>query len=93
MLRAAEYKHNAEECREQAKQMLRSEDRDSFEQIAQFWERLANARERHPEPELEAETLQAKAAGPSTPQLHRWQMERRRQGISEFIPDLDPLRV
>ena len=56
MLRAAEYKHNAQECREQAKQMPWPEDRDTLEQIAQIWERLASVRERHPEPELEAET-------------------------------------
>jgi len=58
MIRAAEYKHNAQECRAQATQMLRSDDRDALERIAQIWERLANVRERHPEPELEAQTRQ-----------------------------------
>jgi hypothetical protein len=56
MIRAAEYKHNAQGCREQAKQMLRSEDRAALERIAQIWERLADVRECHPQPELEAET-------------------------------------
>ncbi len=49
MIRAAEYKHNAQECRTQAKQMLRSDERDALERTAQIWERLANVRERHPQ--------------------------------------------
>ena len=53
MIRAVEYKHNAQDCREQAKQMLRPEDRDALERIAQIWERLAIIPELHPEPELE----------------------------------------
>jgi hypothetical protein len=56
MIRAAEYKHNAQECREQATQMLRSEDRDVLERIGQIWEKMAEVREHHPEPALEAET-------------------------------------
>lgn len=50
MLRAAEYKYHAQECHELAELMLRPEDSDAFEQIAHIWERLANVRERHPEP-------------------------------------------
>jgi hypothetical protein len=56
MIRAAEYKHNAQGCREQAKQMLRSEDRDALERIAQIWERLADVRECYSEPEMEPYT-------------------------------------
>ena len=41
MIRAAEYKDNAQQCRELARQMLRPEDRDALERIAQIWERLA----------------------------------------------------
>jgi hypothetical protein len=59
MIRAAEYKHNAQECREQATQMLRSEDRDVLERIAQIWERLANVREHHPELEREPQMERA----------------------------------
>ena len=55
MIRAAEYKHHAQECREQAKQMLRSEDRAALERIAQIWEKMAEVREHHPEPEPEPE--------------------------------------
>ncbi len=50
MLKAAEYKYHAQECRELAERMLRPEDSDAFEQIAHIWERLANVRESHPEP-------------------------------------------
>jgi hypothetical protein len=53
MRRAAEYKHNAQECRELAKLMLQPEESGSLERIAQIWERLANLRERHPELERE----------------------------------------
>ena len=49
MIRAVEYRYNAQECREQAKQMLRSEDRDALERIAQIWEKMADVREHHPE--------------------------------------------
>jgi hypothetical protein len=55
MIRVIEYKHNAQECRKQAKQMMWPEDKVALERIAQIWERLANVRERHPEPELEPE--------------------------------------
>ena len=50
MIRAAEYRDNAQECRELAKQMLRPEDREALERIAQIWERLAIVPEIHPEP-------------------------------------------
>ena len=40
MLRAAEYKYHAQECRELAELMLRPEDSDTFERIAQIWERM-----------------------------------------------------
>jgi hypothetical protein len=53
MIRAAEYRDNAQECRELAKQMPRPEDREALERIAQIWERLAIVPELHPEPELE----------------------------------------
>ncbi len=49
MITAAKYKHNVQECRTQAKQMLRSDERDALERIAQIWERIANVRERHPQ--------------------------------------------
>ena len=52
MIRTAEYKDNAKECRELAKRMLRPDDRDALERIAQIWERLEIVSERHPEPEL-----------------------------------------
>ena len=55
MIRAAEYKHHAQECLEQAKRMLRPEDRQALERLAQIWERLANIRQRHPELEPEPE--------------------------------------
>jgi hypothetical protein len=54
MIRAAEYKDNAQECRELAKQMLRPEDREALERIAQIWEKLADARAHNPQLELEA---------------------------------------
>jgi hypothetical protein len=54
MIRTAEYKDNAQECRELAKRMLRPEDKDVLEQIAQIWERLAVIRDRHPDPEFAA---------------------------------------
>ena len=50
MIRAAEYKDNAQECRELAKRMLRPEDGDALERIAQIWERLAMVPERPPDP-------------------------------------------
>ena len=53
MIRAAEYRDNAQECRELAKHRLRREDRDALEQIAQIWERLAIVPELHAEAELE----------------------------------------
>jgi hypothetical protein len=56
MIRAIEYKHNAQECRKQAEGMLRAEDRNALERIAQIWERLAKLRKRHPQLELEPET-------------------------------------
>jgi len=55
MIRAAEYKHHAQECREQAKRMLRPEDRDALERLAQIWEKLADVREHHPKLELESQ--------------------------------------
>ena len=55
MIRTVEYKDNAQECRELAKRMLRPEDRDALERIAQIWERLDMISERHPDPELEPE--------------------------------------
>jgi hypothetical protein len=55
MIRAAEYKDNAQECRELAKQMLRPADRDALERIAQIWEKLADVGEHHPELEPEPE--------------------------------------
>jgi hypothetical protein len=56
MIGVIEYKHNAQECRKQAQGMLRLEDKDTLERIAQIWERLANLRKRHPQLELEPET-------------------------------------
>ena len=56
MIRAVEYKHHAQECREQAKQVLRSEDRDALERLAQIWEKLADVREHHPELEPQRES-------------------------------------
>ena len=53
MIRAAEYKRHAQECREQAKRMQRPDDKDALEQLAQIWEKLADVREHHPELELE----------------------------------------
>ena len=55
MIRAVEYRHNAQDCREQAKRMLRPDDRDALERLAQIWEKLADVREHHPElePKLE----------------------------------------
>ena len=38
MIRAAEYKNRAHECRELAKRMLRPEDRCALERLAQIWE-------------------------------------------------------
>jgi hypothetical protein len=56
MIGIIEYKHNAQECRKQAQGMLRPEDKDTLERIAQIWERLENLRKRHPQLELEPET-------------------------------------
>jgi hypothetical protein len=41
-----DHKDNAQECRELAKRMLRPEDRDALERIAQIWERLEKVGER-----------------------------------------------
>ena len=49
MIRAVEYKHHAQECREQAKRMQWLEDRDALERLAQIWEKLADVREHHPD--------------------------------------------
>ena len=66
MIRASEYKHNAQECRKQAKGMLRAEDKNTLERVAQIWEKLANLRKRHPQLELEPETHLSKlSAGPT----------------------------
>jgi len=54
MIKAAEYKRHARECREQAKRMQQPEDRDALDRLAQIWEKLADVRERHPELEREA---------------------------------------
>ena len=54
MIRAIEYRHNAQECRKQAKGMFRAEDKNTLERIAQIWEKLAS--KRHPQLELELET-------------------------------------
>jgi len=64
VIRAAEYKDHAQECRELAKRMLRPEDRDALERIAQIWERLETVSERHPDPELEPEHTERKTKGP-----------------------------
>ena len=58
MIRAAEYKHHAQECREQTKRMQWPEDRDALERLAQIWEKLADVREHHPdlEPEPQRES-------------------------------------
>ena len=45
MIRAAEYKRHAQECREQANRMLRPEDRGALERLAQIWEKLTDLRE------------------------------------------------
>jgi hypothetical protein len=55
MIRAAEYKCHAQECREQANRMLRPEDRVALERLAQIWEKLADVREHHPELEPKPE--------------------------------------
>jgi hypothetical protein len=49
MITAAEYKDRAQECRQEAKRMLRPEDRDALERVAQLWEKLAYVCERAPE--------------------------------------------
>jgi hypothetical protein len=60
MIRAAEYKRHALECREQAKRMQRPDDRDALERLAQIWEKLADVREHYPELEPKPEmTLQS----------------------------------
>ena len=72
MIRAAEYKENAKECRELAKRMLRPEDEDALERIAQIWERLEIVSERHPDPEPERNTterLKAKTRPALTEQI------------------------
>jgi len=55
MIRTAEYKDNAQECRELAKRMLRPEDRCALGRLAQIWERRDMISEPHPDPELEPE--------------------------------------
>ena len=55
MIRAAEYKCHAQECREEAKRMQPPEDRDALERLAQIWEKLADVREHHPELEPKPE--------------------------------------
>ena len=55
MIRTAEYKRHAEECREQAKRMQWPEERDVLERLAQIWEKLADVGEHHPELEPEPE--------------------------------------
>ena len=55
MIGAAEYKRHAQECREQAKRMQRSENRDALVRLAQIWQKLTDVREHHPEPEPEPE--------------------------------------
>ena len=55
MIRAAEYKCHAQECREQAMRTQRPEDRHALERLAQIWEKLADVREHHPELEPEPE--------------------------------------
>jgi hypothetical protein len=45
MIRAAQYKRHAQECREQANRMLRPEDRGALERLAQIWEKLTDLRE------------------------------------------------
>ena len=54
MIKAAEYKRHARECREQAERMQQPEDRDALDRLAQIWEKLADVREHHPELEREA---------------------------------------
>ena len=53
MIRIAEYKRHARECREQAKRMQGREDRDALGRLAQTWEKLADVREHDPELEVE----------------------------------------
>jgi hypothetical protein len=52
MIRAAEYRRNAHECREQAKLIQSLEDKDALERLARLWEKMADVREQHPELEL-----------------------------------------
>ncbi len=56
MIRTAEYKRDAQDCREQAKRVQRREDRDALERLAQIWEKLADVREHHPELEPKPQT-------------------------------------
>ena len=53
MIKAAECRRNAQECREQAKRMQRLEDKDALERLARIWEKIADVRD-HRELELEA---------------------------------------
>jgi hypothetical protein len=55
MIKAAECRRNAQECREQAKRMQRLEDKDALERLARIWEKIADVREHHPELEPEPE--------------------------------------
>jgi hypothetical protein len=56
MIRAAEYRRNAQDYREQAKRMQRLEDKDALERLARIWEKIADVREHHPELEPEPRT-------------------------------------
>ena len=53
MIRAAGYRRNAQDCREQAKRMQRLEDKDALERLARIWEKIADVQEHHPELEPE----------------------------------------
>jgi hypothetical protein len=53
MRAVAEYRQNAEECRNLARLLTRPEDKAALEQMAQLWDRLADQREHDliPEPD------------------------------------------
>jgi hypothetical protein len=46
MRTVAEYRHNAEECRNLAKLLSKPEDKEILEQMARTWDGLAKQRER-----------------------------------------------
>jgi hypothetical protein len=46
MRTVAEYRHNAEECRNLAKLLTKAEHKEALDQMAQTWEKLAAQRER-----------------------------------------------